>query len=333
MNRRIALLVAAVVVVGLAGAAAAGPIGTVVAQDDTQTADGASEGNETADISPGERLSGVVGVQNAEVTGEVESRAFEVGLNRAETPEERADIVAQRLDRSEQQLGEIEQRQRELRERRDAGELSQGAYAARMAETAARAETVERGANRTAVVAGEIPETVRADRGLDDERLETLRTRANELRGPEVAAIARGVTGTDVGGPMASERRGPPGERPMNESDRGGGPPGTVGGPPTDQSASGTDAGDAGHGDGQNRSDSAENADAQPEETTDRTNGANDTDESDETNETDTVAGGDADDADRGAGNATDADRRGTARTLAAGGGLVSLSTVSSITR
>ena len=238
MNRRIALLVAVVVVVGGVGVAAAGPIGTVVAQDGAESEDGSAESNETADMSPGERLSGVVGVQNAEVTGEVESRAFEVGLDRAETSEERADLVAQRLDRSEQRLDAIEQRQRELQERRDAGELSQGAYAARMAETAARAETVRRDANRTAAVAGEIPETVRADRGLGDERLGTLRDRASELSGPEVAAIARGVTGTDVGGPIASERRGPPAELPANESDRrGGGSAGNVGERPTNQSA------------------------------------------------------------------------------------------------
>ena len=270
MNRRIALLVAVVVVVGGVGVAAAGPIGTVVAQDGAESEDGSAESNETADMSPGERLSGVVGVQNAEVTGEVESRAFEVGLDRAETSEERADLVAQRLDRSEQRLDAIEQRQRELQERRDAGELSQGAYAARMAETAARAETVRRDANRTAAVAGEIPETIRADRGLDDERLGTLRDRANELSGPEVAAIARGVTGTDVGGPIASERRGPPAELPANESDRrGGGSAGNVGERPTNQSAGGNQTVSGGQDDGP----SGSTADGDAADGTDRETG------------------------------------------------------------
>lgn len=233
MNRRIALLVAVVALVGLAGIAAAGPVGSVVAQDDADTADGDTESdgvestNETTDISPGERLSGVIGVQNAEVSGEVESRAFEVGLDRATTDEERADVVVDRLDRSEQRLVDIEERQQELRERRDAGELSEGAFAARMAETSARAEQVKRGANRSTDVARGLPEEVRAERGLDEERLNELRDRAGNASGPEIAAIARGVAGNDVGGPLAQHRRGAPNGTPGGSGGPGdGGPPG-----------------------------------------------------------------------------------------------------------
>jgi len=154
------------VLVGVAGIAAAGPpSGTAVAQDGPVAANETSEGNGmgasngTADISPGERLSGVIGVQRAEVAGEVDSRAFEVGLNRTGTDEERAALVAERLDRIEERLSEIERRQRELRERRDAGELTQGEFAARMAETGARAEpsSVKREANRSAAVARDLP--------------------------------------------------------------------------------------------------------------------------------------------------------------------------------
>ncbi|WP_275552381.1 hypothetical protein [Halorubrum sp. SD626R] len=240
MNRSIALVAAAVVLVGVAGIAAAGPVGTAVAQDDPVATNETDAGNETAnesDISPGERLSGVIGVQRAEIAGEVDSRAFEVGLNRTETAEERADLVADRLNRTEERLDEIERRQRELRERRDAGELSQGAFAARMAELGARAETVEREANRSVDVARELPESARADRGLNETRLDRLRERASEAGGPEVAAIARGVAGNGVGGPLAADRRGPP-ENPG----RGGGP-GQSGGP-----GRGDGAGDAGNG-------------------------------------------------------------------------------------
>lgn len=245
MNRGIALLAVVVVLVGVAGIVAGGPIGTAVAQDDPVATNetGETEANETTDISPGERLSGVVAVQNAEISGEVESRAFEVGLNRTDTDAERAEFVAERLNRSEQRIEAIAQRQRELRELRDDGELSQGAYAARMAETSARAEQVRREANRSDDVARGLPETIRAERGIDDERLNTLRDRANELTGPEVAAIARGVAGDDVGSPLASGRRGPPsdvpgegGDRPGNgtESPGGGGPPSDGGDPPGD---------------------------------------------------------------------------------------------------
>lgn len=228
MNRGTALLLAVVALVGVAGIAAAGPVGTAVAQDDpaptneTDEGDGTETVNET-EISPGERFSGVIGVQRAEIAGEVESRAFEVGLNRTATPEERADLVAERLNRGEERLAAIERRQRELRERRDVGELSPGAFAARMAETSARAEAIEREANRSAEVAGELPQSVRAENGLNEERLGELRQRAGNASGPEVAAIARGVAGNGVGGPLAADRRGPPGDA-RNGSDRGAGP-------------------------------------------------------------------------------------------------------------
>ncbi|WP_435093741.1 hypothetical protein [Halorubrum sp. N11] len=247
MNRRIALIAVAVALVGVAGIAAASPIGTAVAQDDPVATNETDAGNETVhetDISPGERLSGVIGVQRAEISGEVDSRAFEIGLNQTETPEQRADLVAERLNRTEDRLTEIERRQRELRERRDAGELSQGAFAARMAETSARAEAVKREANRSADVAGDLPESVRADRGLTEERLGELRQRAGNASGPEVAAIARGVAGNDVGGPLASDRRGPP---------AGAGTGGGAGAGP--HTGNGTEAdrpggGDGSHGDG-----------------------------------------------------------------------------------
>jgi hypothetical protein len=224
MNRGTALLVVVIAMVGVAGIAAAGPVGTAVAQDDPGATNETSEGNGTAtDISPGEQLSGVIGVQRAELAGEVESRAFEVALNRTESPEERADLVAEQLNRTEERLAEIERRQRELRERRDAGELTPGEFAARMAETSARAEAIKREANRSAEVAGELPESVRAERGLTGDRLGELRERAGDASGPEVAAIARGVAGNDVGGPLASDRRGPPGDA-GDGPERGDGP-------------------------------------------------------------------------------------------------------------
>jgi len=231
MNRGTALLLAVVALVGVAGIAAAGPVGTAVAQDgpaptnETGESNGTETVNET-EISPGERFSGAIGVQRAEIAGEVESRAFEVGLNRTATPEERADLVAERLNRTEERLAEIEQRQRELRERRDAGELSPGGFAARMAETSARAESVKREANRSAEVAGELPESVRAENGLNEERLGELRQRAGNASGPEVAAIARGVAGNGVGGPLAADRRGPPEDARNGSDDRAGPGPG-----------------------------------------------------------------------------------------------------------
>ncbi|GAA0554353.1 hypothetical protein GCM10008994_31730 [Halorubrum ejinorense] len=249
MNRWTATLVVALVAGAVvAGAVGAAPVGTVVAQDAPNESDGGNEtdaANGTTDISPGEQLIGVVGVQGAEVEGEVESRAFDVALRRADNETERARVVAERLNRTEERLAELRERQRELRERRDAGELSKGEYAARTATTTAQVESVARGLNQSADAAAELPEAARGERGIDDERLSELRERADELRGPEVAAIARGVAGNGVGGPMAPDRRGPPG----NDSDRGPpdgdaerGPPenGTERGPPENDTERGS---------------------------------------------------------------------------------------------
>ena len=229
MNRWIAgFVVAAVAAVLIVGAAAAAPAGVVTAQTEPGNGSGADSGgaeNATTDLAPGERFAGVVGVQGAEIEGEVESRAFEVALRESETNESRAAVVADRVNRTEERLAELERRQEELRERREAGELSQGAYAARMATTTARIETLSRGLNRSANVAAELPTAVRNEAGVDGERLATLRERANELSGPEVAALSRGVAGEGVGGPVGPDRRGPRG----NGTERG--PPGDAGPP------------------------------------------------------------------------------------------------------
>ncbi|WP_418284542.1 hypothetical protein [Halorubrum sp. DTA46] len=353
MNRRIALLVAVVALVGLAGIAAAGPVGSVVAQDDAGTADGDAESdgteptNETTDLSPGERLSGVIGVQNAEVSGEVESRAFEVGLDRATTDEERAAVVGDRLDRNEQRLAEIEARQQELRERRDAGELSEGAFAARMAETSVRAEQVKRETNRSADVARGLPESVRDDRGLHDDRLDRVRDRAGNASGPEIAAIARGVAGNDVGGPLAQHRRGAPNGTPGG-ADR----PGSPGGPSGDGDSSGTGgaaddrgsndtrgpADDRGHGPGNVTDDGNATAvhapasagpgtDVDERGGTDAADGADGGGVSDapgdvtggpgDANGGSNAASGGQSDTERGSGNVSDADRGSASRAVA----------------
>jgi hypothetical protein len=112
MNRWIVgLVVAAVTGAAVAGAAAA-PAGVVTEQADSPNGSGADSGaaNAAVDLSPGERLAGVIGVQGAEIEGEVESRAFEVELREAETNESRAAVVAARLNRTAERLAELEQR-------------------------------------------------------------------------------------------------------------------------------------------------------------------------------------------------------------------------------
>ncbi|WP_281193857.1 hypothetical protein [Halorubrum sp. F4] len=219
MTRRIPLLVAALVVVGLIatvplGAAMTGEPGASTAVDDGVAADGNTQvesENGTSDISPGERLSGVIGVQGAEVEGEVESRSFGIRIAEAETDEERAAVIADQLDRNEERLAELRDRQRELRERRSGGNVSDGAYAAQEAKIGAQAASVNRTTERSAEVASGLPADVLAEQGVDAERIRTLREHASELSGPETAAIAREIGGNRTGAPMGPDRGDRPG--------------------------------------------------------------------------------------------------------------------------
>ncbi len=284
------VFVALLVVAAVAGVAAM-PSGSAVTDavgdgvDGLGSADGASDVDDTNDAStdgettgasdadaaeenrtsPGERLSGVVGVQGAEIDAEVDSRAFDrrVGLDR--TDEERADAIAERLDRNAERLDEIERRQAELRERRAAGEITEGEFRSRMARLAAETAAIDRTTNRSAAAAEEVPREQLEARGVDANRIGDLRTRANDLSGPEVAGMAREIAGPNVGGPMGPpDHAGPPGGdgRPGNASDRAGpsgdetGPPGDDShGPPENAPGSGS-AGDRDGADGdQSRSD------------------------------------------------------------------------------
>lgn len=209
MQRGLAVLVAALMIIGVAV-----PIGGALAQDDAS-----GEADEAEDVRPGERLSGVVGVQKAELDGEIESRSFGVRIAQAETDDARADVVADRLQRNEMRLDELETRKEELRERRDAGEISEGTYRAKVAQSAAEIENVRRTTNRSAEVAAELPEELLVERGIDAERIGTIRERANGLTGPEVAEIARGIAGDRVGAPMGPDHDRPD-VGPTPDSDR-----------------------------------------------------------------------------------------------------------------
>ena len=232
MNRRISLFVATLVVVAVVGmiplaAAMTGDAtsgsGEVDGEDvhlgEVDDGDGDGESNETgSELTPGERFSGVVGVQQAEFQGNVSERAFAVRLAEAETDEERAAVIDEQLERNEQRLEAIADRQNELQDRRVSGEMSEGAYTARTARTGVEVESVTRTTERSAMAADSLPDHVREERGITGDRIDTIRERASSLSGPEVAEMAREIGGNRTGGPM-----GPPdGDRPETPI----GPPG-----------------------------------------------------------------------------------------------------------
>jgi PAS domain-containing protein len=229
MDRQTAAIVTAVLLVV---ATVAVPLSAVAQSDGTATptettGDETAE-NDTADVLPGERLQGVVAVQEAELDGEIRTRAFGIRVAKAASDEARAAVVAEELNDTERRLAELEERKERLRERREAGNISQGRYRAEMAKLATETDTVRTIANESANASAGIPSETLEEKGINATAIRMLSERANDLTGPEVSRIARSIAGPSV----ASERRGPPENvtdrgPPENVTDRGDGAPRT----------------------------------------------------------------------------------------------------------
>ncbi|MEF8872911.1 MAG: hypothetical protein V5A41_14895, partial [Haloarculaceae archaeon] len=211
-----ALLVAAVAAVPIAGMAATSD----VPAQTNDTSENTTEANATA---PGEQLAGVVDVQEAEIEGEVDERAYGIKVAKAATNDSKADVVKAQLDNIEQRLTELDERKATLTEARENGTISEGRYRAEMSRVAAETETAKRLANQSENVSQGLPADLLESKGINATAIQTLQERANNLTGPEVAEIARSIAGPKVGGPPADRgpaelperpRQGGPDERP-----------------------------------------------------------------------------------------------------------------------
>jgi len=187
----------------------------------------ADQDNETNDTAaPGERLAGVVGVQGAEVDGELDERSFRVGLNRSAAGA--SAVVDERLPALEQRVEEIEQRRAALDAARANGSITEGEYRARMATLVAESRNVRRVANVSADAVAAEPGVLDRER---NERIRSLRERAGNATGAETAELARSIAGNAVGGGLSDDRPGaadrPGANAPGEADDRqpGDGPP------------------------------------------------------------------------------------------------------------
>ena len=209
-----ALLVAAVAAVPIAGLAATG--------DAPAQTDGTNASNANTSVAPGERLAGVMNVQEAELEGEIDERAFGIRVAKAATNASKASVVDDQLSNVKQRLADLEQRKQELRKARENGSLSEGRYRAEVSELAAETGTATRLANQSETVTRGLPTAVLESKGINVTAIQTLQTQAQNLTGPEVADIAREIAGPNVGTP-AGERperppqSGGPDERPGNQ--------------------------------------------------------------------------------------------------------------------
>lgn len=186
-----------------------------------------TETNETSNqtsnegIEPGAQLSGVVGVQEAELDGEVESRAYGIRVAQSNSDDATAAVVADQLNSTEQRLTEIEAEQAELEDARENGSISEGQYQARSATLYAQSQSAQRLASQTNETASGLPaETLEAN-GVNVTAIRSLQDRAANLTGPEVAAIAQRIAGPNAGmgvGPGATVT-----DRPGNAGGNAGG--------------------------------------------------------------------------------------------------------------
>lgn len=242
------LVVALLVVGAVIAVPAVSGTNAVDAQESTPT-DGDGGGNES--ITPGERFSGVVGVQEAEIDGDMQSRAFGIRVAKAEGDNARAAVVAERHQRNEQRLAELDGRLSDLERVRDNGSMSHGEYAARSAVVHSELRSVERSANETAEVADGVPNDTLEANGVNPEAIATLQNTAGEMGGPGVADLARSIAGPNIDRALP-ERTGPPkrgnkttgtdrGADDRGPGDRGGTDAGGAG----DRSKNGTAAGAA----------------------------------------------------------------------------------------
>ena len=202
MNRTTSITLAGLLLVATVAVplAAASIVSSGGAQADTDS----RAGNES--IKPGERFAAAVGVQNAEIEGDVSQRAFTARIENAETNETKAAVIAEQLEATETRLRKLERRLEELNESRRAGELSEGRYRAEVATVVAEMRTIERRTTVAETAAAELPKDVLADHGVDVQSIRSLRERAGELGGPETAAVARSIAGTDVGRSIGTDR-------------------------------------------------------------------------------------------------------------------------------
>lgn len=197
-----------------------------------------TESNGTA---PGAQFAGAVGVQGAELNGDVQTRAYGVALDRANSSDARAAVVAERLNATEKRLADLEARQQALDRARENGSMGEAVYRARVAELYAEGQTVQRVLDRSNATVRELPAEARASRGLDAAAVQTLSQRASDLTGPETAAIARDVAGRSAGQSMAPPANAT--DRAGGESTRGPGTPPVGRTRPDNTSSAGSDAG------------------------------------------------------------------------------------------
>ena len=213
-------------------------------------------GNGT-EAAPGTRLAGAVGVQGAELGGEIESRSLDHQLNRSASADSKATVFARQTNQSRNRLAALRAELTRLDTAYKNGTVNEREYRVRTAQLSAQAVAVQRVTDRSSNAAAELPDAALERNGVNVTALRSLRAAAGALTGPERAAVARSVAGPAVGsgfGPdrAANRSQGAPADPAVDAPGRGGDggaddPPGS---PPDQANGSSRTDGQAGSADG-----------------------------------------------------------------------------------
>lgn len=225
----------AMVVVGAAGSAvlpAAGAVGSVDATvDERSGVDGnaversavaasveSSNESNTTNASLGTDISSFMQSSVSEASGAVDTGMWSAEFDATANRSARVTLVDRKTEEMRTELESLREQKQELLDAREAGEVSQTAFHARMSSLIGRIDALESSLDATTARARSVNASVA---GLDQ-----LRTDLENVSGPEIAAVARNTSGVGVGAGLQGDGNGPPNEV--------GGPPGNSTGPPGD---------------------------------------------------------------------------------------------------
>lgn len=186
-------LAIALPVAGLAAVDAGQPANADENASDSNASDAA---NVTA---PGERMAGVVGVQQAELDSDIDQRSFGHQVAQAASNESRAAVVADRLAQIEAEYDNLSERRNALEAAYENGSINHGQYRSEVAQMAAQSGAIEEHANDSAAAAEDVPPGHLADRGINVSAIQMLQNNASNMTGQEVSEIARSIAGPGVG--------------------------------------------------------------------------------------------------------------------------------------
>lgn len=146
--------------------------------------------NGTNETSLGTDISSFMQSSAAEVEGAVESGMWSVAFNDTGNRSVQVKLVERRTAELRSQLADLRERKEELLAEREAGNVSETAYRARIGRLVGRINALNAAINATESRADVVD--------ADVEALESLRTDARNLTGPEISSAVRGVSGVDV---------------------------------------------------------------------------------------------------------------------------------------